>query len=80
MNSKAKKLKKKFDIVYLDKITFLKDLKIIFKTFLKVVKRSDISQEGMDTAQDLGDYLLEENKITQEQYNNCIEKGELGYE
>lgn len=69
-----------FDLVYLEKITFFKDVFIILKTFIKVFKRSDISEVGIDTATDLGDYLLKENIITQEQYNDCINKGELWHE
>lgn len=69
-----------FDLIYLEKITFFKDILIILKTFIKVFKRSDISEDGMDTAQDLGDYLLGNNKITQEQYNDCINKGKLWHE
>src|SRR5690554_5247998 len=43
-----------FDLIYLEKITFFKDVFIILKTFIKVFKRSDISEEGIDTATDLG--------------------------
>ena len=31
-----------YDVEYVSKITFLKDLKIIFSTFLKTIKQSDI--------------------------------------
>ncbi|MFI3328891.1 MAG: sugar transferase [bacterium] len=38
-----------YDIEYVNKITFFKDVKIIFKTFLKVVKRSDINSDTSAT-------------------------------
>ena len=37
------------DLQYINKITFLGDIKIIFKTALKVFKREGISQEGNET-------------------------------
>lgn len=46
------------DLEYIEKITFLGDAKIVFMTVLKAVRREGVSAEGMDTAEDLGDYLL----------------------
>ena len=57
-----------YDLQYIENITFLEDVKIILDTFIKVLKRADISEEGMDTAEDLGDYLLNSGKITVEEY------------
>ena len=58
-----------FDLEYIKKITFLGDCKIIFLTVWKAFFKQDgISAEGMDTAEDLGDYLLRVEKITQEEY------------
>ena len=37
------------DIVYIHKISFIEDTKIIFKTIVKVFKREGISQEGNET-------------------------------
>lgn len=58
-----------FDLEYIKKITFLGDVKIILMTLLKVFRRDGISAEGMDTAEDLGDYLLGAGRITEEEYN-----------
>lgn len=59
-----------YDLVYIKKITFVEDIKIILSTIWKAfVKQEDISTEGMDTAEDLGDYLLRTGKITEETYN-----------
>ena len=46
--------------------------KIIFKTILKVLKRDDINTDGMDTAEDLCDYLLRTNKITEKEYKEKL--------
>ena len=59
-----------FDLRYIKNITFLGDVKIILTTLNKAfIKRSDITEEGCDTATDLGDYLLASGKITREQYD-----------
>ena len=57
------------DLEYIEKITFFGDIKIILMTVLKVVKREGVSAEGMDTAEDLGDYLLRCGDVTQEEYD-----------
>ena len=60
-----------FDLEYIKKITFAQDVKIIFLTVWRAfVKQDGISQDGMDTAEDLGDYLLRTGKVTQEEYND----------
>lgn len=62
--------KLELDLEYIDNMSFLFDMKIIFLTvWTAFVKKEGISQEGMDTAEDLGDYLLHTNKITQADYN-----------
>ena len=62
------------DLDYISNISFIKDMKIIFMTIIKVFKREGINTEGMDTAEDLGDYLLREKKITKEQYYHTLNK------
>lgn len=57
-----------YDLEYIQNITFLNDIKIILKTIGKVFKRSDIATDGMDTAEDLCDYLLRTKKIHSEEY------------
>ncbi len=61
-----------YDLEYIEKITFVNDLKIIFKTIAKVFKKEDISTDGMETAEDLCDYLLRTNKITEEEYKEKL--------
>ena len=57
-----------YDLKYIEKITFMNDLKIIVTTVIKVIKCKDISSEGMETAQDYGDYLLNHGIIEYEEY------------
>ena len=57
-----------YDLEYIQNITFINDIKIILKTIGKVLKKSDIVTDGMDTAEDLCDYLLRTNKINDEEY------------
>ena len=52
-----------YDLQYIDRITFINDCKIILNTILKVFKREDISTNGVETAEDLGDYLLKNQNI-----------------
>lgn len=59
-----------YDLVYIENITFWGDVKIILKTAKKVFIREGISAEGMDTAEDLGDYLLREGKVDRQIYDD----------
>ena len=61
-----------YDLEYIQRITFINDLKIIFKTIAKVFRKEDISTDGMDTAEDLCDYLLRTKKITLLEYNEKL--------
>lgn len=60
--------KLQWDLQYLAHITFLIDAKIVFKTFITVLKKKDIKTEGMMTAEDFGDYLLRLHKIDHTEY------------
>ena len=57
------------DLEYIQQIAFFYDWKIIFLTVFKVFKREDISAEGMETAEDYGDYLLRNGNISQGEYD-----------
>ena len=61
-----------YDLEYIKKITFFTDMKIILKTVLKVFKKDDINTEGMDTAEDLCDYLLRTRQISEEEYKEKL--------
>ncbi len=56
------------DLEYIEDIKFIRDVKLILKTVVKVFKCEDISEEGMETAEDLGDYLLRIGIVDQEVY------------
>lgn len=56
------------DLRYIHRITFLGDVKIVLLTVKKVFCREDISADGMDTAEDLGDYLLRTAQVSEEAY------------
>lgn len=66
-----------FDLKYIKNITFLNDVKIILKTVKTAfIKQEGISQEGMDTAEDFGDWLLKEGKIDEGYYAEQMKKSE----
>lgn len=58
-----------WDLKYIEKITFLGDVKIILKTVKKVFKREDINREGTDSDIDFGDYLLQNTVVNKEEYD-----------
>lgn len=58
-----------FDLQYIENITFLGDIKIILTTFVKVFVRADITEDGFETAEDFGDYLLRIGDVDKETYN-----------
>lgn len=56
------------DLEYIQRITFVGDVKIILMTAVKALRREDVSAEGMATAEDFGDFLLRTGEITTEEY------------
>lgn len=58
-----------YDLRYIEHITLWGDIKILFRTVACVFRREGITEEGMATAEDFGDYLLGNGKITKEEYN-----------
>ena len=62
--------KLQYDIDYIENgITFMGDVKIIFKTVEKVFKKEGITQDNMATAADYGDYLLDIGRVDKEEYD-----------
>ena len=57
-----------FDLEYIKKITLWGDIKILFLTVLKVLKRSDTVREGTASDIDFGDWLLAEERIDKSEY------------
>lgn len=64
----------KYDLQYIKRITLFGDIKILFRTVFKVLKRSDVVREGTVSDMDYGDYLLQELTITQKEYNEKQEE------
>lgn len=64
-----------WDLKYIKKITFLGDLRIIFETVIKAfVKQEGITDGDMATAEDYGDYLLHNGKVSQKEYDEKQEE------
>lgn len=57
-----------YDLQYIESITFFGDLKILFQTVDKVLKRSDTVREGTVSDLDFGDWLLQNGEIDKSQY------------
>lgn len=62
-----------YDLEYAKKVSFLNDFKIVFKTFVTVFKRENVTREGTSSDIDFGDWLLERNMITKHDYEKKIE-------
>lgn len=60
--------KLEYDLEYIRNESFLYDLKIFFGTFAAVFRHDDINMEGEATALDMGDWLLKEGRVTEEEY------------
>ena len=61
-----------YDLEYIKNITFANDVKIIFKTVRRVFLCDGISYEGMETAENLGDYLLRKETIDPDYYHEKV--------
>ena len=59
----------KYDLEYMKKITFLGDMKIIFRTAMKVVAREDTVRDGTVSDIDFGDWLLQNGAVAKEEYD-----------
>ncbi len=57
-----------YDLKYIEHITLWGDIKILLKTAVKVFEKEGIAEEGMATASDFGDYLLEKELVDFETY------------
>ncbi len=58
----------RYDLEYVKHISFKKDIEILCLTVKKVFAREDIAAEGMETAEDFGDYLLRTKQISKQDY------------
>ena len=67
-NSMTWERKFEYDLEYIENITLWGDIKIMFKTVGKVFAREGITEDGMATAMDLGDYLLAKGSVDEATY------------
>ena len=58
-----------WDLKYIEKVSFLSDLKILFETVAVVFKRSGITDGENATALDYGDALLREGRVSKAKYD-----------
>ena len=58
----------RYDLEYIDRVSLREDVKIIFMTVACVLRHDDVATEGMDTSEDLGDYLLRTGAVSSEEY------------
>lgn len=73
-NTISWKDKLNYDLEYISNVSLIKDIKIIFKTIsTALIKKEGISQEGMETAEDYGDYLVRNNYISKLEYDEKID-------
>ena len=57
-----------YDLEYVRKITLPRDARIVVKTVFKVLGRKDTIREGTASDIDLGDWLMQEGKLDQEEF------------
>ena len=58
-----------WDLQYVNKVSFFRDLHIVLKTVKTAfIKQEGITEEDMATAEDLGDYLLRIEGVTEKEY------------
>lgn len=63
-----------YDLKYIEKITLFGDIGLILKTIGKVFKREDTVREGTVSDIDFGDWLLQEGKVSEEEYTSKQEE------
>ncbi len=58
-----------WDLKYIKNITFFGDVKIVFMTVITaLIKHEGINEENTVTSEDLGDYLLRQNRVSKDFY------------
>ena len=65
------------DLEYIEKISFGTDAQIVWRTVKQVFFRKDRNDEEIDLTDDLGDYLLNAGKITEDEYRQKNEDARL---
>ena len=63
----------RYDLEYIENVSFTNDVRILWKTVMKVFGHNESSEE-LDVTDDYGDWLLLSNRISQEEYVNLQEQ------
>ena len=58
----------RYDLEYIDRVSFQEDVKIILMTVGCLFRHDDVTTEGMATSEDLGDYLLRIGQVSDKEY------------
>lgn len=58
-----------YDLKYIERITFLTDVKLVVETVFKVFRRADTEREGTVSDIDLGDWLVMNGEVDRETYD-----------
>ena len=58
----------RYDLQYIQQITFAEDMRIIYRTIFKVGAQEDVVTEGMETSEDYGDWLVANNMLSDSVY------------
>lgn len=61
-----------YDLKYIEKISLFGDLKIMFQTVWKVLKRADTVREGTVSDMDFGDWLLQRGIVQHTEYSEKL--------
>ncbi len=65
-----------YDLQYLTRISFWNDFKIILKTVRVVLLSRGVADDGMETSEDFGDYLLRSGAVNREHYDRAQREAE----
>ena len=57
-----------WDLKYIENVSFLGDLKILFRTVFKFLGAKSVEAAETDVTLDYGDWLLAEGRVSQEEY------------
>ncbi len=63
-----------YDLQYVKQISFMEDLRIIWRTVFKVSAQADIATDGMETSEDYGDWLLRQGLVEEKNYQDLQTK------
>ena len=66
-----------YDLKYIENISFILDLKIVFLTIKTVLSHEGIGEDNTDLSIDYGDYLLKHKKITKKEYDKKQQEAQV---